>query len=137
MSIYSKLPAHNIVRDWEKAQGVSSAKDLTHQIIRDYNIRNVCIQNSATRPVGIAITNYYTGPTPPIKLTLPAGQLKYIGINSHGSYPQYLWLFDSISEQQTGTPAILRNDANEFVIRDGLNKMWVQPFKTGVVSAQK
>lgn len=137
MALYSKLPAHNIVRDWEMAQGVGSAKDLTHQVIRDYNIRSVCIQNSATRPVGIAITNYYTGPDPPIKLTLDAGQLKYIGINSHGSYPQFLWLFDHISQKRTGTPAILRNDANEFVIRDGLNEQWVQPFKTGVVSAQK
>lgn len=135
--MYSKMPAHNIVRDWEMAQGVSSAKDLTHQNIRDYNIRSVCVQNSATRPIGIAITNYYSGPDPPVKLTLQAGQLKYIGINSHGSYPQYLWLFDAISGKRTGTPAIFRNDANEFVIRDGLNEQWVQPFRTGVVSAQK
>lgn len=137
MALYSKLPPHNIVRDWEMAQGVGSAKDLAHQIIRDYHIRNVCIQNSAVRPIGVAITNYYSGPEPPIKFTLDAGQLRYLGINSHGSYPQFLWLFDAVSKRRTGTPAILRNDANEFVIRDGLNEQWVQPFKTGVVSAQK
>lgn len=131
------MSAFNITRDWEKAQGVSSAQDLTTRIIRDYNIRRISIQNSATRPFGVAITGYYDGPTPDISFYLAAGEIKFLGVNSLGSYPQFIWVFDYNTKQRTNVPTIIRNDASDFVIRDGLNNTWIQAFKTGGVSASK
>lgn len=137
MSFYSKLPPHNIVRDWNKAQGFTSAQDAIHQPIRDIDIRRISLQNSATRPIGLSITNYDVGPDPPIKLFLGPGETRDVGINSYGSYPQFLWLFDAVTKQISGSAYPIRNDANEFVLRDGINKLWVQAFRTGTYSAQK
>lgn len=135
--MYSKMPMFNIVRDWEMAQGVHAAQDLTYQIIRDPNIRPISIQNSATRSVGVSIVGYLDGPTPPIKFFLGAGEIRHIGVNPYGSYPQFIWLYDAESRGVISKPAIIRNDANQFVIRDGLNMWWIQPFRTGTYSAQK
>ncbi len=137
MTQYSKMPPHNIVRDWNKAQGFTSSQDSTHQIIRDLDIRLVSIQNSSTRPIGIAITNYSLGPDPPIKMFIGPGQTRDLGINSYGSYPQFLWLFDSVTKAIAGKVFCIKNDANWFVLREGLNEFWVQSFRTGTYSAQK
>ena len=129
MSMYSAQPDHNIVRDYDKAQGTTHPTDLSYQIIRDYGIRYITIQNSATRPVAFAITPYLSGPTPPILATLAAGEIKHLGINSQGGPPQYIWILDVQTKMPVGAPTCLRRDANDFVLRDGMNKWWVQFFK--------
>lgn len=119
----------NIVRDYNKAQGITHPGDLSYQIIRDYHIRHVSIENSGTRPIGVAITPYINGPIPKIRFTLDAGEIKHVGINSQGGPAQMIWMLDPQSGKPVNHPECLRRDANSFVLRDGLNKWYIQFFK--------
>lgn len=133
--MYSAQPNHSLVRNWNQSQGVTHPTDLSYQIIRDYGLRYVSIQNSSTRPIGVAVMSYMSGPVPPILFTLAAGEIRPLGINSHGGPPQYLWLLDVQTQQPVGTPTILASDGQDFVLRDGVNKWWVQKFKRASYSA--
>ena len=135
MSIYSSQPNSNIVRNYLQSQGITHGTDLSYQILRDYHVRYVTVQNSATRPIGVAITPYLSGPTPDILFTLAAGEIKHLAINSHGAPPQYMWMLSVQTKMPVGAPVIFRSDAQDFVLRDGLNKFWVQPFHRPSFSA--
>jgi hypothetical protein len=135
--MYTSLPKHSRVVDYNKIQGTTHPTDLHVQIIRDYNVRHVSIENSSTRPIGIAVTTYVSGPTPPILHSLAPSEIKHLGINSQGGPPQYLWILDLDTKKVVGKPSILRRDANSFVLRDGVNKWWVQFFKFPSVAAAK
>jgi hypothetical protein len=135
MSMYTSFPPQNIVRDYDQSQGTTHPTDLSYQILRDYHIRYITVQNSAVRPIGVAITLYLSGPTPPILFTLAAGEIRHLGINTQGGPPQFIWLLDVQTSMPTGGSTILRSDANDFVIRDGLNKQWVQSFRRPSYSA--
>ena len=119
----------NIVRDFNKSQGTTHVTDLAYQILRDYHIRNVSIQNSALDYVTVGVTTYVTGPQPRITFTLCPGETKELGINSQGGPVQFLWLMNPSTLQLLGEPVPLNRNANEFVIRGGLNKWFVQFFK--------
>lgn len=127
--MYSAQPVHNIVRSTIESQGVTHPADLSYQILRDYNVRPVSIENSSPRPIGVSITTYLSGPVPDILFVLPGGRNKFIDINSHGDYPQYLWILDVQTGKPVGSTYPLRSDANSFVLRDGLNKWWVNAFR--------
>ncbi len=127
----------NIIRSWEMSQGVSSAQDLSYQIIRDYNIRYITVQNSSPHPVGVGITTYISGPTPQIRFMLAAGEIKHLGINSIGSPMQYIWLLDVQTSLPVSEPTALRTDANDFVLRNGINKWFVQFFHRPSYAAAK
>ena len=137
MSRYSHQAQHNIVRDYDKAQGTTHPSDTSYQIIRDYGLRKISVQNSATRPIGFAITPYLSGSTPSILHTLAAGEIKHLGINSQGSNPQYIWLLSVQTQMPTGNPTLIRSDANDLVIRDGLNKQFIQFFRSPSYAASK
>ena len=128
MSIYSSIPDQNIVRDYNEAQGTTHPTDLSYQIIRNYNLRYITVQNSSPNPVAFAITTYISGPIPPILYTLGGGEIKHLGINSHGGNPQYIWLLEVQSGLPTGSPTAIRSNSNDLVIRDGLNMQWIQFF---------
>jgi len=135
---HSLRPSYNIVRNWEENQGITNAADLSYQIIRDYNIRHISVQNSSPkRAIGIAITPYSEGPLPPILYVMMPGEIKHLGINSQGGPVQFLWLIDAETKLPIGSTVPLRRDVNEFVIRDGLNKAFVQFFKSPSYSAAK
>ena len=126
---------YNIVRDFDKAQGTTHPTDLAYQIRRDINIRYITIQNSSIRPIGIAITSYVDGPVPNILFTLAGGEIKHLGINSHGGPAQFVWILDLNSKKPVGRPEIIRNNAQDFILRDGLNKWFIQAFKRASYSA--
>jgi hypothetical protein len=128
---------YNIVRDYDKVQGTTHPSDLSYQIIRDYNLRYVTIENSSTRPIGIAINTYGTGPVPPILFTLVGGEIKHLGVNDHGGPMQFIWMLDLQTKQPVGSPAPLRSNSNQFVLRDGLNKWFVHYFGRPSYSAAK
>lgn len=130
MNPYDKhrTPKYNIVRDYNKAQGVYHPSDLSTQILRDYHIRYMSVQNSSPRPIGIAITNYADGPIPPIRFSLAGGEIKHIGINSRGGPSQTVWIIDLQTEKPVGTPHTIRSNQNAIVLRDGINKWWVDSF---------
>ncbi len=133
--MYSSQPNHNIVRDYDKSQGTTHPTDLSYQILRDYHVRYITVQNSCTRPFGVAITPYLSGPTPNILFTLAAGEIKHLGINSQGGPPQYIWILDVQTQMPVGAPTCIRSDSNDLVIRDGLNKAWIQFFSRPSYSA--
>jgi len=124
-----RVPA-NQVRDYNVAQGTSHPSDLTHQIIRDYNIRYVTVENSSTEPIGVAITgSQLMEQTPPVNFTLAGGEIRHIGINTIGSPMQFIHIIDLETRRHVGDPYPFRTDANQFVLRDGINKWFVQAFK--------
>lgn len=128
---------YNIVRDYDKAQGTTHPADLSYQIIRDYGLRYVTVQNSSTRPIGIAITTYANGPVPPILFSLVGGEIKHLGVNDHGGPMQFIWMLDLQTKQPVGSPAPMRSNANDFVLRDGLNKWFVHYFRRATYAAAK
>lgn len=120
---------YNIVRDYNKLQGTTHPSDLSYQILRDYNNRYVTVENSSTRPIGIAITPYPSGPVPPILFVLQGGEIKHLGINTRGGPMQYIWMLDVQTNKLAGEPAPFRTNGNQFVLRDGINKWFVQVYR--------
>ena len=134
-----RLPAYseNIVRDYNKSQGMTHPSDEHIQIRRDIDIRRVSLENSSVRPIGIAITSYYGDPLPPIGFILAPGEVKAVGINSQGSAMQYIYILDPVTGLRVGSPAPFRTDCNTFVLRDGENAWFVHNFQTTAFRAAK
>jgi hypothetical protein len=137
----------NIVRDWNQLQGYTNPADEMVQIRRDLNSRRVSIENSSERPIGVAITSFYTVPSwneepnrtnPPTQLNLApkllpnfylaGGEVKYIAINTMDGPMQYVHLLDPDTGLPVSNPTPFTTGANQFVLRDGIQKWWVQRF---------
>jgi hypothetical protein len=121
---------YSITRDWNQTQGYTHPSDEHIQIRADINVRHVSIENSSERPIGVAITTYYQGPLPNIQFVLNGGELKSVGINTIGGPMQFIHILDPQTKMPVGSPTAFRTDCNSFVLRDGLNKWYVQFFKT-------
>lgn len=138
MEYYYPKNAYNIIRDWNKLQGMTHPSDEHIQIRRDVNSRYITIENSGERIVGVAITTYWCGETPKIQFILGPGEIKHLGINSYGGPMQFIHLLNSDTGDVIGTPTSLNTRSNQFVIRDGLQKLFIQTFyRSGCYSAQK
>jgi hypothetical protein len=125
-------PLHkSIVRDYNVAQGVTHPSDLTTHIIRDINMRYVTVENSSNRSgIGIAVADSWDmHPVPPRNFVLAKGEIRHIGINTMGEKMQYIHILDLKTGKHVGAPYPFRTDANQFVLRDGINMWWVNPFK--------
>ena len=123
--------AYNITRDWNMAQGFSNPADETVMIRRDLDLRKVSVENSSPdNEVCCAVTTYYQGPLPKAQFSLECGEIKYIGINTIGGPMQYLWYLDLQTGNPLGTPTPFRTDCNQFVLRQGLNRWFVQAFQS-------
>lgn len=121
---------YNIVRDWNKLQGMTHPSDEHIQIRRDIDTRRVSVENSSDRDIAIAIMPYYQGPIPNPQFMLRGGEIKNIAVNNVDGPIQYIHLIDPISRKIIGKPGVLRTDSNSFVLRDGINMWFVQAFKT-------
>lgn len=121
---------NNVTRDYNIAQGVSHPSDLSNHILRDINIRYVTVENSSPENfVGIAVTDaHYMTPIPPIKFSLAPGEIKHLGINTIGEPMQYIHMLNLRTGLYLGDPQPFRTDANQFVLRDGINKWFVDTF---------
>ncbi len=122
--------AYNIVRDWNKVQGMTHPSDEHAQIRRDINVRKVAIENSSERSISVALMPYYSGPIPNPQFTLQGGQIINLAVNVVDGPMQYVHLLDPITKKVVGKTAPLRTDSNSFVLRDGINMWFVQAFKT-------
>lgn len=120
---------YSIVRDYNKVQGVTHPSDTSNEILRDYQIRYISIQNSSLRPVSFAITVYQFGPTPSILRTLKGGEMIHLGVNLPDGPAQWLWILDPQSKQPVGPPRIIDRHGTDFVLRDGVNEWWVDIFQ--------
>lgn len=129
--------ACNVVRDWEKLQGMTHPTDEHIQIRRDIDTRLVSIENSGQRRIGVAITTYYGDPLPVIRFIMEPGEVKAVGINSQGSPMQYIHLLDPENGLRVGSCTSFRTDCNQFVLRDGLGGWFTQCFQRTAYRAAK
>jgi hypothetical protein len=126
----------NVVRDYTMAQGYTHPTDSHVIPRRDLNVRYVTLENSSSRPIGIAITTYCCGPPiPKLQFVLGPGEIKHLGINTHGEPMQYIHMLDPETKLPVGSPKDLQTNANQFVLRDGLQNWYIQPFKRAIYSA--
>ncbi len=136
MRLYNVMPRTNGVRDYNAAQGVSHPSDLTVQIIRDINLRYVTIENSSFNHIGVSITDApEMYPTPPLKFTLIPGEIRHLGINTIGEPMQFIHLIDLKTKRHVATPYPFRTNANSFVLREGINKWFVDGFHRPLYNA--
>ncbi len=133
--VYSKLNGEpcvvnqNIVRDFNQVQGTYHPGELAYRPPRDINVRHITLENSSPRHIDVAIVPYLSGPTPPRRFVVRGGEIKHIAINSQGGPDQALWLLDVKTGKSISEPTLLHRHVNSFVLRDGVNKWWVQFFK--------
>ena len=121
---------YNTVRNLNTNQGVIHISDLSQQILRDINTRSIGIQNSSIIPIGISITNYFEDKYPPkIMFTMGPRESKHLSINSQGSTDQFIHIFDINTNKYLGPPSIIDRYSNEFVLRQGLNKWFITPYR--------
>lgn len=127
------------VIDYNIAQGVTHPADLSYQTIRNYNVRLVSVENSSPHtPVGISITNSFdTDPTPPIKFSLAPGEIRHVGINSIGEPMQYLHILDLTTKVHLGEVQPFHTNANQFVLREGINKWFIANFRSAGYASPK
>ncbi len=130
MRDYNVLYKNNAVRDYNVAQGVSNPADLSLQIIRDISIRYVTVENSSPfATIGISVAESpEIFPVPPIKFTLKPGEIRHLGINTIGEQMQFIHMIDLETNTHLGTPYPFRTNANQFVLRQGINKWFVDGF---------
>jgi hypothetical protein len=138
MALYSENPnySYNIVRDLNKVQGVTHVTDLVNAPPRSINYRYISIQNSSMRPIKVALTTYFSGRLPKAQMYFEPGQIINLNVNSIGQMMQYIHILDPINGNRVGYPYAIRTDANTFVLRDGENMWWVDPFRHGSIAAQ-
>ena len=118
----------NQVRDYNVTQGMSHPSNL--QILRDYGVRYVTVENSSTEPIGVAISaSGLPERVPPINFSLAGGEIRHLGINSFGGPMQFIHIIDLQTKRRVADPYAFRTDANQFVLRDGINKWFVHSFK--------
>lgn len=134
-TFYGGRPQRNAVYDWNQLQGVYNAADLHLQQIRDIDHRHVSIENSSPYPVGVAITTYMYGETPAVRWVSPPGDVRHVGINAQGDTTQYMWVLHPETGARLGPPQVLDRQSNQFVIRYGLNTVWVQKYQRPSYSA--
>lgn len=130
MSQEFRIPI-NKVQEYNVLQGTSHPSDLSTQILRDINSRYITVENSSpTMTVGIAVTtSYMTNHLPPIDFYLNPGEIRHLGVNPPGDTLQSIHIINPETKYWLGDPYPLRTDANQFVLRHGINKFFVQPFK--------
>lgn len=121
---------YNVVREYNVVQGTSHPSDLSTQILRDINVRYVTVENSSPQPIVVAISeDYHIDQIPPKNFLLAGGQIRHIGINTIGEPMQYIHILDYQNGNRVGDPYAFRTDANQFVLRRGINKWFVQAYK--------
>lgn len=131
----------NITRDTLREQGMTSIGDWSVQALRRIDTRLISVQNSSpTSAVGIAFTTYLggAGPVPKILKVLRPGEDINISVNSRGlSDTQTLWMLDPRTGHPVGVPETLKSNANAFVLRDGLQKWFIQAYRFPSYNAAK
>lgn len=134
----------NIVRDYRKVQGMTNPSDSHIQPIRDLGVREVSIENSGNRTIGVALMLYpfeavrdKTAEKPDVQFWIKPKSIKFLAVNPPDCPLQFIHLFDT-NKNYIGQGGILRTDANQFVIRDGINETFIQYFRhSRVWTAQK
>lgn len=118
----------NNVRDYNKLQGTKNPADLCVQIIRDINYKYITIENSSNRDIGVNINLDCCTPSSNILFVCSSGEVRHLGVNTNDSPTQFIHLIDLQTKKPVSDPKSIQSGANQYVLRDGINKWWVQPF---------
>jgi hypothetical protein len=128
-SCCQRPPLQNTVRDYNMLQGTYHPSDLSYMVLRDVNTKSITVENgSSTKNIGIAITTMSDGPLPTIQRILQPQETLHLGINQPEQAQQYLWLLDPQTKLPVGHASVLLHNANQFVLRDGVNKWFVSKY---------
>lgn len=121
---------HNVVVDFNKLQGVAHPADLFY-IPRSLNSRYITVENGSCKYVSIVIdtnVNQTNEVKNEMMFTLRPLETKFLGINASGEQAQFIHIYNPQTKKLIGDPEILGRDTNSFVIREGINKYWIQRF---------
>lgn len=131
----------NIIRNWNQVQGTTGVEDDLWKIRNDINVRHISIENSSpNHSIGIAIQTYYLlGSTevPKLQFILRPGEIRDLAVNPHGSELQYIYLLNPQTNKMVGSPSPIQSNAQQYVVRDGINKYWIDRFKSSGYYTQR
>lgn len=139
-----KYEYKNSVRDYFSSYGSNPNERPTPPPHIDG--RTVYIDNASDMPVAVGINNDPFNAPEKQLFSLQPEEGRYILINSYGGSPQYLWPFYTKGYSPTvpnyigytqedkechiaGPPRILANNANSFVIKRGVEGVWILTFQ--------
>jgi hypothetical protein len=121
----------NSVRDYFSTNGVNPNERVGPPA--HYDHRTVYIDNGSDVVVGVGINNSPFEPPEKALFCLSPEEGRYILVNSYGGSPQYLWPLDpSVPKGKCGVvgrPRILANNANSFVLKSGVEGVWILTFQ--------
>lgn len=115
-------------RNWNLLQGYGDVSDEIVYTRRDINSRKISIENSGYSEVLFTISPYYDKIGVNYKKLKPH-EVFYAAVNTVDDEPQYIFLISTKDKKVIGGPFQIRSDANQYVIRQGLNKWYIQPFQ--------
>lgn len=118
----------NRVRNYETLQGYSHASDSHVNPVRDINHRYITLENGSDNShIGVAVRTTTNGQHT-TDFTLKPLEIKHLAINTHGDVPQYIYLIDPDTGKYRSQQTCIRRDANQLVLREGINNWFVQFF---------
>ncbi len=134
----------NVVRDYRTTMGLSASERVTPPAHIDW--RRVCIDNASDSPLNIGVNNSPFDPPDKILFSLQPDENRFILINSFGGSEQYLWPFWTSAKScgskdsdgkclAAGPPRILARNANLFVIKSGVQGVWITLFRNPTFKA--
>jgi hypothetical protein len=134
----------NTTRDFLSTQGYNRPERIGPPAHVDW--RSVYIDNGSETPLNIGIGTSPFDPPDRILFRLQPEQGRWVEINSYGGSPQYLWPFFTDAGScgthgsqgeclAAGPPRILANNANSFVIKQGVTGVNIITFQYPTFSA--
>ncbi len=124
----------NTVRDFLSTQGYTPQERVAPPAHIDHRKVEIC--NDSDEPLNIGVGTSPFDPPDRVSFSLQPGQSRWVLINSYGGSPQYLWPFFTDAHScgsrtlngkclVAGPPRILANNANCFVIKSGVEGVWI------------
>jgi hypothetical protein len=134
----------NTTRDFLSTMGYNRPERISPPAHVDW--RSVYIDNGSDTPLNIAIGTSPFEPPDKIQFRLQPEEGRWVLINSYGGSPQYLWPFYTSPEScgprdshgiclAAGRPRILANNANSFVLKQGVVGINIITFQYPTFSA--
>ena len=119
----------NTVKDYRILQNEQDPGNVSLPI--NINSKHIRLENNSMKPVLVYITtagNSFGECAPTYskmgfkpQFLLLGGQVRDLGVNMPDEKPQFIWLFDPITGILLNSPHIIRRQANQFVIIEGVH----------------
>lgn len=127
-----KKAPYNNVYDWNSLQGYSFPGEESFHTQRNINFRHISVENATDKPIGISIASYETlnkTLTTKPQFYLSPGESKDLAINEFLiNKPPSQIIHIYYNNKDIGISAIVRSDANVFVIREAYHNLFVHRY---------